>query len=190
MVPHATISNEESAETRLQRERLFGKHGIDAQKDVQRAAIAAIDRYGANGSRRAWWAFEGFTSVDCWLETDDTILLIEGKRKESLSKSTKWYPARNQLVRNLEAVSEAAGAKAFGVLLIAESKSEIPQVVLQLLENSLPHLSDNERSALGEHYLGGTTWRNVCEATGLDFEMLPDTTEDVVRRLKEGWKCC
>jgi hypothetical protein len=39
----------------------------------------------------------GHTEVDCWLETERLLLFVEGKRSESLSASTHWYPKRNQL---------------------------------------------------------------------------------------------
>lgn len=169
------------------RERLVGKHGVDLQARVKEEAQHLIEKAGAAKSRKKWWAFEGFTSVDCWLETDNLILLIEGKRKEPLSKSTDWYPSRNQLIRNLEAVSEFAGGKAFGVLLIVELRSDIPQVS-ELLVSSLPHFGDGGRAALAMHYLGATTWLEVCDATGLDFSKLPDTTADVVEGMKRKGK--
>jgi hypothetical protein len=38
--------------------------------------LSELGRLGASGSRRKWWAFEGFTSVDFFLETDALLLLI------------------------------------------------------------------------------------------------------------------
>jgi hypothetical protein len=173
----------EDIRTQRYREQLIGRHGIDLQVQVKEEARRLIEKAGAAKSRKKWWAFEGFTSVDCWLETDNLILLIEGKRKEPLSKSTDWYPSRNQLIRNLEAVSEFACGKAFGVLLIVESRSDIPQVS-EFLVSSLPHFADGDRAALASHYLGATTWLEVCDATGLEFSKLPETTADVVKGMK------
>ena len=67
--------------TQCYRARLVGKHGADFQTRVQAQAQHLIEKEGAVKSRRKWWSFEGFTSVDCWLETNNYILLIEGKRK-------------------------------------------------------------------------------------------------------------
>jgi len=177
---HASRS---TSETQDLRDALFGRHGATRQMEVQRQALGLVDRLGALGSRRAWWAFEGFTSVDCYLETDDFVLLIEGKRKEPLSGSTKWYPARNQLIRNLEAASEFAHGKNYGLLLVVESKAGIPQIS-PMLADSLPHLNSDQRASLESHYLGATTWREVCDATSFDSSDLPDTTLDVVNKLK------
>ena len=46
---------------------------------------------GANGSRRQWSAFEGFTHVDARFETSECLLLVEGKRTEAVSASTRWF---------------------------------------------------------------------------------------------------
>jgi hypothetical protein len=58
--------------------------------------------------------------VDCCLEADKIVLLIEGKRTESLSESTAWYSGRNQLHRTLEAARDLAAGREFGVLVIGE----------------------------------------------------------------------
>jgi hypothetical protein len=76
------------AATKYKREALFGKHGVEEQSKVQEEALAELDRLGCKVSKRKWWAFEGFTEVDCFLETDQMLLLIEGKRTETLSGST------------------------------------------------------------------------------------------------------
>jgi hypothetical protein len=69
---------------------------------VRDEALKELTKVGAAGSKYKWWAFEGFTSVDCWLETETLLLLIEGKRTDTVSASTDWYPIRNQVVRILE----------------------------------------------------------------------------------------
>lgn len=170
-------------QTQRYREQLVGKHGADLQTRIQVQAQHLIDKKGAAKSRRKWWAFEGFTSVDCWLETEKYILLVEGKRREQLSTSTDWYPLRNQLIRNLEAASEFAHTKNYGVLLVVESKTGVPSIS-EMLADSLPHLNSDDRSSLATHYLGAITWREVCEAADLDLSTLPDTTLDVVEELK------
>jgi len=73
------------------REKLFGLHGNENQNLAIEEAASNIEINGAENSRRRWWAFEGFTTVDCCLETDELLLFIEGKRKDTLSRSTEWY---------------------------------------------------------------------------------------------------
>src|ERR1700722_7756268 len=66
----------------LLRGEIFGRPGPAPQMAAQAAARNELARAGSAGSSGKWWAFEGFTRVDCLLETEQFILLIEGKRVE------------------------------------------------------------------------------------------------------------
>ena len=143
------------ATTQARREALFGRKGDSARKQVQACALQSLDRNGPEKSERRWWAFEGFTEVDCCLQTDKLVLLVEGKRTESLSKSIRWYSGRNQLHRNLEAARDLAAGREFGVFVIGEE--EIPETALSSSEDGLPHLNSAERAELMYHYLGTLT---------------------------------
>jgi hypothetical protein len=169
-----------SSTTQANREALVGLKGGAAKSDAQTSALRALERNGAEKSSGQWWAFEGFTEVDCCLETDRIVLVIEGKRTENLSESTAWYPGRNQLHRNLEAARDLAAGRKFGVLVISEQ--EISEPALGNSEAGLPHLTTDERAELMTHYLGCLTWRQVCGATGVDFESLP---RNVARRVRK-----
>jgi hypothetical protein len=154
----------------------FDRHGEIRDLD-RKSAIAEglknLDQFGPDGSRKRWWAFEGFTAVDCYLSTNKLKIYIEGKFTDILSSSTDWYPTRNQLMRNLESAQADAKGSPFVCLLITEdepfgmSKTKI--------ESSLPHLSDFQRQELMGHFLGAITWRQACEATGVDHSSLPST---------------
>jgi len=171
-------------DTQHLREKLVGQHGPVAQRQAMAEAEGELGRLGPEGSLNKWWAFEGFTVADCSLETDEMLLLIEGKRTETLSPATSWYPQRNQLVRNLEVAQAQAGSRFWAVLMMAED--DVPDLTSSSLEDSLPHLSVQERQDLNDHYLGAVTWRSVCEATGLDFQQLPNTTQDYVDSLAQS----
>jgi hypothetical protein len=107
------------------------------------------------------------------------VLLMEGKRTESLSESTAWYAGRNQLHRNLEAARDLANGREFGVLLIAEEPFR--DSALGDIRVGFPHLSHDERPELMTHYLGWITWRQLCMATDSDFGALPT---NVARRVR------
>jgi hypothetical protein len=77
--------------TQSLRERL-----ISGDEIARSEALRSI--HNGVSARRAWWAFEGWTSVDCWLETDQLVVFIEGKRTEPISAATSWFPVRNQVV--------------------------------------------------------------------------------------------
>jgi len=170
-----------SSNAQIKREQLFGRHGNEAVKTAQLEALGELERLGAQRSHGKWWSFEGITQVDCFLETENFILLVEGKRTESLSSKTDWYPHRNQLIRNLEVAQEISGRKSFAVLVIAEDEiGEIPEDVIQ---QSLPHFTKPECDALMQHYLGCILWEDVCSATGISYQNLPDTVADYIGQM-------
>jgi hypothetical protein len=145
-----------------------------------------LNNCGPRGSRRAWWAFEGFTSVDCALETPDFVLAIEGKRFEPVSETVSWIPERNQIARNLEVISEYArgGNKEFAVLLVGPDGGQPPSH--EALTRGWPHLDQLAQKDLLRHFLGVTTWRAVCDACGVDYERLPITTADTAHPVTTG----
>jgi len=163
-------------ETQRLREELLAGPAAELDR-TQARALAELMRHGPAGSRGLWWAFEGFTEVDCWLETERLLLFVEGKRTEPLSPSTDWYPKRNQLVRNLEVVGELADGRPAAVLLVSE------QPVVELTDDeittSTPHLDEQARTRISRRYLGQTTWRELCDRLGVDFYGLPRTIADV-----------
>jgi len=158
--------------TQRPREALFGRRGSAAQTQAREEALSELAHCGPQKSRSCWWTFEGFTHVDCCLETGRLLLFIEGKRTDRVARATAWYPQRNQLARNLEVAGEHAQGREYALLLIAEQEPRPEELELA---PGLPHLEDGERSNLLSHYLGWTTWRAVCEATGIDYDALPDT---------------
>jgi hypothetical protein len=145
-----------------------GPHPID---DAQMEARRRLTECGANGSMGWWWAFEGKTVVDCYLETDRLILLFEGKRNEPISTRTEWMRVRNQVWRNLDvAANQATGSgKRYAVMLLGETCEPVYG-----FDESLPHLSADERQFLRGHFLGCVKWQDACAATGIDFGTLPD----------------
>ena len=167
-----------SEETQLCREALMDVDPLSGtesrgrkKEEVQRDALCQLELLGSKGSIKKWWAFEGQTSVDCFIQTDNLRLYIEGKRRESLSASTAWFPTRNQLMRNIESAAEDSGQSLFACLIIGESTSlRIPDP-----QKSWPHLGGEERESLMSHFLGVVSWRDVCEATGVDYASLPHT---------------
>lgn len=167
--------------TQLAREALIDG-AVAERAQAQAQARAELERLGPEGSRRRWWAFEGHTEVDCWLETERLLLFVEGKRSEPLSPSTDWYPQRNQLVRNLEVVGELTRGRAAAVLLVTEDP--IPELTQEAVADSTPHLNQEARQTLEQRYLGQVTWRTLCARLGADYNALPGTIADVIATLE------
>lgn len=129
-----------------------------ARKDssVLSEAIAGINSGNWKGK---WYALEGDSSPDAFLETDQLVLVIEGKRTEkSCTTKTKWMSRRSQLLRHMDAAFEIAGSRQVLGLLIVEGADPAPlqpspfwlkqvdiQVSSNMLDRSLPHRADAER---------------------------------------------
>ena len=128
---------------------------------------------------REWWRFEGVTQLDCVLMTDRLVVTVEGKRRESLSPATDWFPQRSQLVRNLEGARQLAEGRRWASLLLSERPlaDGTDEHLDQTLAASAPHLNAVERNELRAGYLGNLTWDAACAAVDLPFASLPDTTE-------------
>jgi hypothetical protein len=170
-----------AAEKERLRRCLMGDSSPEAAASAQCQAREELNKAGAAGSKRKWWAFEGFSEVDCFLETERLILLIEGKRTEALSAATNWFPQRNQLVRLLEVGACVCGTKQFGVMLLTETP--LGPLSPKEVADSLPHLELAQQTSLLDHYLGEVSWQTLCAATGVDYSALPDTILDVIARL-------
>jgi hypothetical protein len=151
--------------------------GSRAAAQAQARELAATRPTGA----REWWRFEGTSMIDCVLLTDALVVTVEGKRTEPLSPATDWYPKRSQLVRNLEAAKQLAKGRAWASMLVSEKPvAEGTDAALEsVLPAGAPHLVPEERHELHAHYLGNLTWREACQATGVDPDLLPKSTAEL-----------
>jgi hypothetical protein len=138
---------------------------------------------------KAWYILEGTTQPDVYLETDRCIIVIEGKRTE-LGPTTKttYMAARHQMLRHLDCVWDTRGAKeVYGFFIVSggekASDEEIPPVWInaafdtidpKTLDLSLPHRAVEDRKAIGQAFLGCTTWQAVCSEFNLAWTALPD----------------
>ena len=166
-------------ETQISREQLMDLHGKELQDHSMQDALHELSQYGAEGSKKKWWAFEGFTEMDCLLETDDFLIGIEGKRNEPVSPSTHWFPQRNQIIRNLEVLKQKAGNKEYALLLMSEDG--IDQITDKTYYESLPHYLPEQIEDIKKHYLGCISWSDACVSTGTSLDKLPENALEVHR---------
>ncbi len=160
---------------------------------VKDLALANLNCFGSFGSRKQWWAFEGFTYVDCLIETESLVLFIEGKRTEKSSEIVSWFSERNQIARNLECARQYAMSrkrpKAFAVLMIIEAgineEHHRESVEPGKLLKSWPHYEGSKKiqDELLEGFLGVLTWDQVIDLWSLDRSRYkPDTVEEAMDR--------
>jgi len=140
--------------------------------------------------KRAWYVLEGYTQPDVYLETDEVVVVIEGKRTESApTRETRWMPVRHQIIRHLDCAFERSGGRQlFGFFIVsggaAAHDTQLPHewrsacretITEHTLMGSLPHRDHAERETIAQSFLGATTWQSVCRELGVDWESLPDT---------------
>jgi hypothetical protein len=143
------------------------------------------------GTRPSWHILEGPTYPDVVLETPDTLVVIEGKRTEAgPTPDTTFMQDRHQIWRHLDAAWEIRGRRrviGFVVVEGASAAGDIPAIWSRaleealsphVLEESFPHRSLNERSAIARCLLGITTWQRICIEFEIPISELPDTVEE------------
>ena len=167
--------NARSESVREERRKLFSSDAKQSMQ-AQREALEQLTALGATRSRSAWWAFEGFTHVDCCLMTTRLVLFVEGTRTEVVSSSTRWFATRSQLWRNVEAAKELGLGREAAVILAVESESDglaALSAAERRLAQSLPHLSPAARAGLDRRFLGFVTWPALKAQFDLPDKYLP-----------------
>jgi hypothetical protein len=136
-------------------------------------------------SGRAWYVLEGPSQPDVYLATGEVIVIIEAKRTETgPTTSTKWMRVRHQMLRHLDAAWDIRGERRVYGLFVVEAEGETdvaPEAWRQavdetvspaILERSLPHRSEEVRSAIAGAVLGLVTWQTLCSRLGVPHEVL------------------
>ena len=154
--------------------------------------IEGLNLLGNQNKGEDWHIFEGKTKPDVFLETDDLIVVIEGKRTESgPTTKTKWMKTRHQMLRHLDCAWEIRGKKKVTGFFIVDHlkcnpsisskqwmKYEQNTTSQEALSQSLPHRGPEEQEEISSCFTGVTTWQQVCSEFsdfGLVNENLPDT---------------
>lgn len=142
----------------------------------------AIEALSSNPNPRAWYVLEGKSYPDVYLETRSLIVVIEGKRTEGrTTRVTSWMDGRHQMWRHIDCAWERRGAKQVYGFLIVESPEEAmafarETVLDEAIRKSLPHRSAAEVAEITCCFLGATTWKTVCESTGIPWDSIAGIT--------------
>jgi hypothetical protein len=165
-----------SARTRRWRSKLFSGD-VRLAREAQVEGRRQLEKRLGQRGRNKWWAFEGFSRIDCCLMTSQCVLFVEGQRTESVSPSTLWFQERSQLWRNVEAAKESANDRQFAVILAVEREADGTAALVAAassLGGSYPHLDAGQRADLDRHLLGFVTWSEIAARFGLPPECLLD----------------
>jgi hypothetical protein len=165
---------------------------VDRDADTLAGALRSLQE--RRPSTRAWYVLEGPSQPDVYLDSDDAVIVVEGKRTETApTTSTAWMRVRHQMLRHLDAAWEyRQGRRIYGLFIVeAESGAtsvepssawhEAVEVTIsdEVLKGSLPHRSPDERSQIASALLGVTTWQAVCDEFQIPRAVLiPEVFDD------------
>jgi hypothetical protein len=151
--------------------------------------LEALRRLEKSRRSKRWWVFEGTTEVDCALFAERVTVFIEGKRTEkSLTDRIEWDPKRQQVCRNLDCLRALEHrAEQYFVLLIVEQGKPLCDLAAAFdrafdnARESWPHLTEEKARELWGHYLGYTTWQQICERFREWQIQLPHTANEAIQ---------
>jgi hypothetical protein len=90
---------------------------------------------------REWYVLEGPSKPDVYLETSDTIIVIEGKRTEPApTRMTDWMETRDQMLRHLDCAHASSDGKSVLGFMIVEGAGGAT-------DTAVPKIWDEEASA-------------------------------------------
>jgi hypothetical protein len=180
-----------SSETDEKRRKLIG-----GSREQREEALRLLRH---NPFNERWHIFEGEMQPDVFIETDDIVVVIEGKRTERTpTTDTTWMKGRHQMLRHLDCAFEAYGDKRLLGFFIVEGNGASPEVPEEwvrfarettspeTVSLSLPHRGPEEQHQIASAFLGVTTWQRVCKEFDLHWRSLPGTKSRPVRDFI-GW---
>jgi hypothetical protein len=145
-----------SEDVRSWRRRLFSDD-VDEVSAAKSEGLRQLTSRLAQRGRNKWWLFEGFARVDACFVSDTAVLVVERWRDSLHSSSSRWYPQRVQLWRDVEAVREFAGSRKYGVVLAVDDEAQgvaALEAAVASMSDSFPHLVFEEQEKLERHLLG------------------------------------
>jgi len=157
-----------SDDVRTWRGRLFSDD-VDEMSMAKSEGLRQLSSRLAQRGRKKWWLFEGFARVDACFVTDTTVLVVEQWRDSLTTSSSRWYPERLQLWRDVDAVREFAASRKFGVILAVDDEAQGAAALAAAAESmsvSFPHLVFEEQDKLERHLLGFVTMPALAELSG------------------------
>lgn len=123
-----------------------------------------------------WHIFEGHSHPDLFIENENFILLIEGKRTEDSTKDIVTYLAhRSQMVRHIEnAIAHSKGKKPVIAFYIVDEgcgyeNKCLPDGLAEDLKKETIQKSEATNNAIIDSFYGYTTWQAVSKHLGICF---------------------
>ena len=167
-------TNNQNSDTFKKRELLFSgdsktfDEAIDSVKNMPK------------GTERKWYIFEGKTSPDIYIETNDSIFIGEAKRTErDITTKTMWLKNRDQLIRHIDSKLDQS-KKIYSFYILEKKdfekyyeKSMKHYYIKEYFKSNLEHRSDEFVDRALKSFIGIAFWEDLAELYKLTF---PHTT--------------
>lgn len=165
------IKGGSSEDTIRKRKLLF-----DLDEETLKEAKDKIDNFS---SSERWGKLEGYSYPDLFIENENFILLVEGKRTEnSTTDEVTYLSNRSQMVRHIEnAINYCNGQKKVIAFYLVEEgcgyENECtPEGFAEDLKNETIEKSCFVNYAIKYSFYGYTTWQAVYRELGVKFQGL------------------
>lgn len=144
--------------------------------DLKPQTLAEAKKEIGNSVRKSWYMFEKYSYPDLFIENENFILLIEGKRTESsTTKELKYLAHRSQMVRHIEnAIAHSKGKKPVIAFYIVDEgcgyeNKCLPDGLAEDLKKETIQKSEATNNAIIDSFYGYTTWQAVSKHLGICF---------------------
>lgn len=169
------IENDEGYRDSIKNTAINNSTSINREKrvklfDLDKETLEEAKNEICNGLSKPWYIFEGNSFPDLFIENENFILLVEGKRTEnSTRKKVSYLRNRSQMVRHIEnAINYCNGQKKVIAFYIVEEgcgyENECtPEGFAEDLKNETIEKSCFVNYAIKYSFYGYTTWQAVKE---------------------------
>jgi hypothetical protein len=132
--------------------------------------------------QRGWFIFEGNSSPDIFIETNDSIFVGEAKRTEKdITTKTKWLSQRDQLIRHIDSLlDQRKKIYSFYILEKDEYLKGYYKERMELYSKkdyfklNLRHRDDEITERAYNSFIGFVFWEDIADYFNICF---PDTTQ-------------
>ncbi len=145
----------------------------------QKARAALEKNYDAlSPTSRKWYIFEGYTYPDIFIESEDYVIVAEGKWTEKSLTTTTTYlnkkGERSQMVRHIQGAlnyAQPKNKKVYAFYIVeANCGYEITTSNFKMqLENEAVKPESGEKQKIIDAYLGYTTWSEIEDKLNITF---------------------
>ena len=193
LIDHLAAKEHNLPETKVGtlRYQLFYGNKFERRQAAQKAKELLRNGYNslANNSKRQY-VFEGFSKPDLLIDTDECVILVEGKWTETkVTNSTTYIKGndeqRNQMVRHIQgALNEYKGKKVIAFYIVDDRCKYKNQLrtseMSELVDNETIKPNDDERGLIRDSYYGFTTWQEVSKAfESIHFKTKKEIAESI-----------